>query len=339
MRSLKRPQSLGFTLIELLVVIAIIGVLIALLLPAVQQAREAARRAQCVNNLKQIGLAIHNYIDASGTIPGNSPGYDAGIGLVNTWMARILPYMDQSALYDRLNMQFGHGPITPAVASVIANKTAINSTISAFVCPSDAFQSTYTYDIYKAFLPGRTMPVNYCGVITGPFTYGTRSGAWQEGIFQPIDAAGYASSMYYGGLAGTDKTKLKEISDGTSKTFIVMEKQALALEPDGTRNSQSWVNTCFWGSLGTYFIAGDPVWMMTPIIMPEEWGINPKFFPNQNYYTIVGTWNYSASFHPGGVNALLTDGSTQFVSASLDRRVLRAYCTKSKGDNTGNATF
>jgi prepilin-type N-terminal cleavage/methylation domain-containing protein len=332
----QRARSLGFTLIELLVVIAIIGVLIALLLPAVQQAREAARRAQCVNNLKQIGLAIHNYIDASGTVPGNSPGWITAIGLPTTWMARILPYMDQSAIYDSLNMGQGHngGNI---VYGVISNKTAINRSISSYVCPSDPYHSTHSWDIYRQFLPGRTQMVNYCGVITGPFTY-SGTGPWQEGIFQPQDGAVYASGGMWG-LPGSDKTKLKDIADGTSKTFAVMEKQGMAIEPDGTKNSQSWVSAIEWWTLGRYFTGNEVVWQMSPIIMPEEWGINPRFFPNQYYYYVMGTWNYAASFHPGGVNGLLTDGSIQFVGNSIDRRVLRSYLSKAKNDNTGNGTF
>ena len=85
-------------------------------------------------------------------------------------------------------------------------------------------------------------------------------------------------------------------------------------------------------------------WPPTPAsyqsaIMPEEWGVNPRFYPYQNYYYVVGTWNYSASFHAGGVNALCGDGSTQFVSEAIERRMLRTYLSKAKGDNTGSAAF
>src|SRR5436189_2677228 len=102
--SRRSPTARGFTLIELLVVIAIIGVLIALLLPAVQQAREAARRAQCTNNLKQIGLAMHNYLSASKTFPGNFADWNGGgLGMPHTWMVQLLPNIDQSQLYDMIN--------------------------------------------------------------------------------------------------------------------------------------------------------------------------------------------------------------------------------------------
>ncbi|OYW13961.1 MAG: hypothetical protein B7Z55_16195, partial [Planctomycetales bacterium 12-60-4] len=131
----------GFTLIELLVVIAIIAILIALLLPAVQQAREAARRSQCVNNLKQLGLAIHNYHDNFNAFP---PGW---IGVTNrtpdtegnsgfAWGAHLLPQLDQSPLYGRLN--FNRECYDPAF-----NAVAMSTVLPAFRCPSDPSQDTW----------------------------------------------------------------------------------------------------------------------------------------------------------------------------------------------------
>jgi len=328
-------RSWGFTLIELLVVIAIIGVLIALLLPAVQQAREAARRSQCVNNLKQIGLALHNYVDANKTFPGNESGYTSGIGHANTWMAMILPYLDQGSIYDRLNFSFlGNG--SSGTMAILANKTAYNTMIAGFTCPSDVYDSTVAIDVYPAFMPGKQMAVNYCGTMTGPFTQAT-TGPWQDGMFMPKDYGIYVLGGAWGDPT-MDKVKPKDVLDGLSKTFIVMEKQGVAIEPDGTRNSQTWFNTSPWWTLGSRLVSSSP-WMMTPIIMPEEWGVNPRFYPYQNYYYVVGTWNYSASFHAGGVNALCGDGSTQFVSEAIERRMLRTYLSKAKGDNTGSAAF
>jgi prepilin-type N-terminal cleavage/methylation domain-containing protein len=333
-----RSRSVGFTLIELLVVIAIIGVLIALLLPAVQQAREAARRSQCSNNLHQIGLAVANYEATYKILPGNGTGWTAGIGLANTWMAYILPFMEQENLYNSLNFGNGHsgGSI---VYAVVSNKTAVNSRIATFICPSDSYHNTETWDIYPVFLPGSTQMVNYCATITGPFTY-SGTGPWQEGIMQPHDDAIWASGGMWG-LPGSDKVKLGHVIDGPTKTFFAMEKQAMAVERDGTKNSQSWISPIAWWTLGQKFTAApNSPWQMMPNIMAEEWGINPTWFPSQNYYYIVGTWNYAASFHPGGVHGLLTDGSVQFVGNSMDRRVLRTMLTRGKNDNTsGSTTF
>jgi len=329
---------LGFTLIELLVVIAIIGVLIALLLPAVQQAREAARRAQCNNNLKQIGLAMHNYLSACRQFPGNIPDWNGdGIAQPHTWMVMILPYLDQTALYDRLNLSHaGNGGSW--VNALFQNKTAYNAQISVYVCPSDSFQSK-DYDIYNGFVPGKTQSVNYCGTMTGPFSTPYGSGKpYLEGMYTPLDGPAWLSSpTLLWGSPYADRIREKDVVDGLTKTFVVMEKQAIALEPDGTLNSQTWFNTIPWWTLGT--IINATPWWMTPTILPETWGINPKFFPTQDYYYNVPTWDYSASFHPGGVNALLGDGSVQFVSQSVDRRVLRNSLTRAKGDNAGNVGF
>src|SRR5262249_4340490 len=124
----------GFTLIELLVVIAIIAVLIALLLPAVQAAREAARRTQCVNNLKQLGLSVQNYHDINGSLPptGNNPTVTAGVGATNDFSmkARILPFMEQQAVWNAFNQSFAY--------NASQNQTPTSTTINAFLCPSDS---------------------------------------------------------------------------------------------------------------------------------------------------------------------------------------------------------
>ena len=150
---LNRRSARGFTLIELLVVIAIIAVLIALLLPAVQAAREAARRSQCINNLKQIGLAMHNYVSSNGAFPpakifsgeltsASNPG---GQVLNTTAFTMILNYMEQTALYNAYNFSHasngsgvGTGPNTNVVGSPLVNTTVVGTMIAAYWCPSDA---------------------------------------------------------------------------------------------------------------------------------------------------------------------------------------------------------
>ena len=163
-----RP-SRAFTLIELLVVISIIGILTALLLPAVQSAREAARRAQCVNNLKQMGLAMHNYHNAINTFP---PGYidyqnnsnftpDLDMGPGWGWAAMLLPHLEQGPLYNAINFSLGITVSTnPASA---ANNTAVLTSLSVFQCPSDGYnpQPCVLYDITRTFVIATVAHSNY----------------------------------------------------------------------------------------------------------------------------------------------------------------------------------
>src|SRR5271170_4954855 len=134
----KRKGRRGFTLIELLVVIAIIGLLIALLLPAVQAAREAARRSQCVNNLKQLGLAVQNYSDVNGALP---PAAATGPEWSNNFSmkARVLPFLDQAALFNSLNMSY--------FQLAAQNATNLTTMVGTFLCPSDGNVPCGTYDV------------------------------------------------------------------------------------------------------------------------------------------------------------------------------------------------
>ncbi len=157
--SVTAPRRRGFTLIELLVVIAIIAILIALLLPAVQMAREAARRVQCVNNMKQIGLALHNYISANETVPPAALDTTTTLGttIVNGGfgpLARLLPQLEQTAIYNAANFSIDviNGP-----TGVWINSTAIHTRISSFLCPSDTAPTWPTITVDTSIAPG----VNY----------------------------------------------------------------------------------------------------------------------------------------------------------------------------------
>ena len=173
---MRKAHSRGFTLIELLVVIAIIGVLIALLLPAVQSAREAARRVQCINNLKQLGLATHNYIVTYESLPSGSlwpcsPDWHACWGWGVGPLVQLFNYLDQSALYNAYNAGCGVWGTYPPDASGPtlwwANTTVFNTTVSTFLCPSDGRQLPQSVQMSV---------VNYGGNYGGPFVLGGYSG-------------------------------------------------------------------------------------------------------------------------------------------------------------------
>ena len=199
----------AFTLIELLVVIAIIAVLIALLLPAVQAAREAARRSQCVNNLKQMGLALHNYHDAVLVFP---PGYIAAGPYIDgetdaspgwSWASMILPQLDQSPLYSSINFWL------PVQAP--ANTTATQTSLNVFLCPSDQ-------------IPGRTFAVtdgfgNTVATVA-PSSYADCTGSDAADVATGLNNDGLGNGLFY----RNSKIRIAAIIDGTSQTVMLLER-------------------------------------------------------------------------------------------------------------------
>jgi prepilin-type N-terminal cleavage/methylation domain-containing protein/prepilin-type processing-associated H-X9-DG protein len=198
----------GFTLIELLVVIAIIAVLIALLLPAVQSAREAARRAQCTNNLKQLGLAAHNYISTNNVYPSQSIQNTSSWAWEPSWVAAILPNLEQTPVYNAINFNLPMleiGFVSPVATGGTANSTAGLISISSLLCPSESLSHPIAFN-------GDWGTSNYAGNYGGPGMISSCSG-----IIVPSKGDVFVSSSHLGPVS------IAAVTDGTSNTAMFSE--------------------------------------------------------------------------------------------------------------------
>lgn len=314
----------GFTLIELLVVIAIIAVLIALLLPAVQQAREAARRSQCKNNLKQIGLALHNYHDnysrfpAAGMWPqspsrlvmSTSAGDSVPLEYGPPWTMAILPFVDQAPLYNRYD-------ITQSVSATTGNNVQIRQTIiPGYLCPSDSF-ATNSNPVNKAAVNGNVGPwARGC--------YAANMGRELSGNGNPAMATTTWSGLppaVRGAMGHTGAARISDITDGTSTTVVVWEIRA-GTTGDDVRGTWAMTRGIIVGGCDG---VGDCL------------GINDQIggAPDDIHGCVNDTqqrmkcWNGgdgqhgAKSLHVGGCHALLGDGSVRFVSENIALTNLR----------------
>lgn len=315
----------AFTLVELLVVIAIIGILIALLLPAVQAAREAARRAQCTNNLKQLGLALHNYHDTYKKFPSLGQGTEEG-GTVYaesnyghlSGVAVLLPFMEQGPVYDQLTSpQASPGP-WPAWGPVPwygGTFAAFNADIGSFICPSD--NAPFKTGPYAN--QGNT---NYCFSVGDDIDIGSRGRTDPRGIF------GAESFM-----------SIADIRDGTSNTIAMSEMVVSRGSGNNIHGNYVWqtgndlrdnpAGNCLVYKEGNLISSAAPG---THDIRGVAWawgcmvasGFNTVLPPNSiGCKNGQNEWGNDAlfppdSYHPGGVNGLLADGSVTFISNTID---------------------
>jgi prepilin-type N-terminal cleavage/methylation domain-containing protein len=355
---MRRRSGAGFTLIELLVVIAIIAVLIALLLPAVQQAREAARRSQCRNNMKQIGLAIHNYHDVYSMFPTVTVNNCENVP--NAWLAVILPYMENAPTFNAMNFSGLDACNANCDYSLSANRTAITSKIEAYICPSDYTNEPLDYcdDVNMPGGPGViSQPTNYCGVI---YPVGLVANGWNWGVFkwwvaQTDLAAVGLNPVSQGFYYGHDPVPISRILDGTSNTMFSLEVRARGPATNVLGGSQRWgvdwgmpAFPLWWLNLAPVWRAAcgcsmiqtnNAPWFYPPLVRPA-FGLNLQYPPQ---VTGVGAGQGAlvtqqqgaprtspGSYHPGGAHVLLSDGSVQFLNQNIETRTFRALISTSQ---------
>lgn len=292
-----RKTHHGFTLIELLVVIAIIAILIALLLPAVQQAREAARRSQCKNNLKQIGIALHNYHDIHGCLTAGN--YEARLGppvgsrvtyTAWAWSTMILPQIDQGPLYNQLD------PVSRKVSDSPDAKLrkGLKTVISGYSCPSDPENEE------KSF----SLPAGAPRLLLSKNNYVASSFSLDSTLFAPTEWASLVPLAKYSPFYGDSARKFRDFTDGTSNTILVGERES--------------VN----GSAAIAFITSDSFTlaaaahaMASPLV-----GINngkTAMVPLPPSFDSLPFLMFS-SMHEGGAQFLLADGSVKFLSENIN---------------------
>jgi len=351
-------KSRGFTLIELLVVIAIIGVLIALLLPAVQAAREAARRAQCTNNLKQIGLALHNYESGNGSFPPACFGTsirDASPCTANvshTWAALILPYMEQTAPYNAINFlvpTYNGGTASNGTTGNWGRSQATGYTtrIDAFLCPSDLqnLSQRRTVDTVATVGHNPYSATSYAAVAgTWECLY---YGYWGVAGLNPPPLSN-CEAIEPNGVFGKNYTyKIADILDGTSSTMFVGETSHFKGEPSSIFS--------FWNRGGVFIgnIGSDVRPMSIAYTVPKinaaaegadpaaTWLVDPFNWWNYQIYPQAqnaGEFGFRSQ-HPGGANFLFGDGSVKFIKQTINLQNYQALGTRSQSEVVSSDSY
>jgi prepilin-type N-terminal cleavage/methylation domain-containing protein/prepilin-type processing-associated H-X9-DG protein len=321
---MSRPPSVskarGFTLIELLVVVFIIGLLVALLLPAVQSARETARRAQCANNLKQIGLAVHGYDDVWQSFPPayltqHATGLELGTGWA--WGTLVLPYLEQRPLYNAANFDLGFGEVSAPLVGLFENGTVRRISLSMFLCPSaGGGEGPIELGVGSAHLA--ISPGQYIA-----------SAGWMDSSQTPIQGTG----VFY----PNSRVAIADVSDGTSATLMIGERSrnladaawpgsfGSRTEPAPLCTKAGWpVQSC----VGLMFLLMGRTGPSSDIISGSIPGGST---PN---YPAAGADNFW-SRHPGGCNFSFCDGSVRFVKETVAPMVFTGLASRAGGEVIG----
>jgi prepilin-type N-terminal cleavage/methylation domain-containing protein/prepilin-type processing-associated H-X9-DG protein len=298
-----RPRS-GFTLIELLVVIAIIAILIGLLLPAVQKVREAAARTQCNNNLHQIGLAIHNYHDVYQVLPPSRIGPQHA-----TWFVLILPFMEQNNLFNQWNLANNYYEQSPAVQ---------NAFVKEYVCPTRRISPmpSTQFEVSSTGIPDTQLHPGTQG------DYACNGGQFFNAI---VDNPQCRGAMCYANwqvnaadqvVSSSSQTALKDITDGTSQTFLVGEKHSV-LSMWG-QSGPIWGEGAIWN--------GDFPRNFSRIAGPTKWNLGQGPTDNSGpFHCKFGSW------HPGICQFLFADGHVVALSNTLDMATLQLLACRNDG--------
>lgn len=293
----------GFTLIELLVVIAIIAVLVAILLPAVQQAREAARRSTCKNNLKQIGLALHNYHDVYQRLPAGYQYNSNNLIPIYGWAVSILPYLEQSALYESLNP--GAIPLNARYVAGFTEESRqlLQTPISVYRCPSDTASQTHEFVFAPTdfFYPATSNYVAYGG-----------AGTTAETLANNNDA--------HGTFYGAAYLPFSHITDGLSNTFFVSERDAGPVGPT-TDGYTTNFGAAVWPGIASRNNVLRPYRTLAHAVYKINYDYVKGFNDKTNSYNARGV----ASQHAGGVNVLMGDGAVRFVSENIEHVSVYRY--------------